>query len=264
MSTLLEVHDVKVHFGGVKAVDGISMDLAEGKLFGLVGPNGSGKSTLLAALSRMTDLTSGSLRLAGHSYERETAQWVSRRGLGRTFQTVRLLPSLSVLENVMVGADSRLYGQRIVSNWVMPWRTRQRERECRRAAVSAVERLELVELMDAPAGALPYGTQRRVEIARILAAAPKLVLFDEPTAGMSYEERDAIGKVMRQLQAEGITQVLVEHDMQMISDVCDHVFVMNFGVVIAEGDAETVVQDSAVQEAYLGRRGDGDAAAGSH
>ena len=224
MSTLLEVHDVRVHFGGVKAVDGVSMQLAEGGLFGLVGPNGSGKSTLLAALSRMTDLTAGSLRFAGHSYERETAQWVSRRGLGRTFQTVRLLPSLSVLENVMVGADARLYGPGIVSNWVTPWRTRQREKACRRAAMSAVERLELVDLMDS-------------------------------TAGMSYEERDAIGKVMRQLQAEGITQVLVEHDMQMISDVCDHVFVMNFGVVIAEGDAETVVQDSAVQEAYLGRRG---------
>jgi branched-chain amino acid transport system ATP-binding protein len=264
MSALLEVREVKVHFGGVKAVDGVSMHLAEGGLFGLVGPNGSGKSTLLAALSRMTDLTSGSLRFAGHSYERETAQWVSRRGLGRTFQTVRLLPSLSVLENVMVGADARLYGRGIVSNWVMPWRTRQREKACRRAAMSAVERLALVDLMDSTAGALSYGTQRRVEIARILAAAPKLVLFDEPTAGMSYEERDAIGKVMRQLQAEGITQILVEHDMQMISDVCDHVFVMNFGVVIAEGDAETVVQDSAVQEAYLGRRGDGDATAGSH
>jgi branched-chain amino acid transport system ATP-binding protein len=264
MSTLVEVHDVKVHFGGVKAVDGVCMYLAEGGLFGLVGPNGSGKSTLLAALSRMTDVTSGSLCFAGHSYERETAQWVSRMGLGRTFQTVRLLPSLSVLENVMVGADARLYGRGIVSNWVMPWRTRRRENACRRAAMSAVERLELADLMDATAGALSYGTQRRVEIARILAAAPKVVLFDEPTAGMSYEERDAIGKVMRQLQAEGITQVLVEHDMQMISDVCDHVFVMNFGVVIAEGDAETVVQDSAVQEAYLGRRGDGDAASGSH
>jgi branched-chain amino acid transport system ATP-binding protein len=115
-----------------------------------------------------------------------------------------------------------------------------------------------------PAGALSYGTQRRVEIARILAASPKLVLFDEPTAGMSYEERDAIGKVMQQLQAEGITQILVEHDMQMISDVCEHIFVMNFGVVIAEGDAQTVVQNPAVQEAYLGKRGEEDAAAGGH
>ena len=264
MTTLLEVRDVKVHFGGVRAVDGVSMDLAEGKLFGLVGPNGSGKSTLLAALSRMTDLSSGSLRFAGHGYERQSAQWVSRMGLGRTFQTVRLLPSLSVLENVMVGADARLYGQRIISNWVMPWRTGRCEKACRRAAMTAVERLELVELMDQPAGALSYGTQRRVEIARILAASPKLVMYDEPTAGMSYEERDAIGKIMQQLQAEGITQILVEHDMQMISDVCEHVFVMNFGVVIAEGDAQTVVRNRDVQEAYLGRRGDDDAAAGSH
>jgi branched-chain amino acid transport system ATP-binding protein len=253
MTTLLEARDVKVHFGGVKAVDGVGLNLTEGKLFGLVGPNGSGKSTLLAALSRLTDLTSGSMRFAGRSYEHETAQWVSRMGLGRTFQTVRLLPSLSVLENVMVGADSRLYGPRIVSNWVMPWRTRRREKECRRAAMTAVERLELAELRDQPAGALSYGTQRRVEIARVLAASPKLVLFDEPTAGMSHEERHAIGQVMRQLRAEGITQILVEHDMQLISDVCEHIFVMNSGVVIAEGDARTVVQDPAVQEAYLGR-----------
>jgi branched-chain amino acid transport system ATP-binding protein len=260
-TSLLKADDIKVHFGGVKAVDGVSLELAPGGLFGLVGPNGSGKSTLLGALSRMTELTSGRLSFCGHDYERDTPQQVSRRGLGRTFQTVRLLPALSVLENVMIGADARLYGQGITANWVMPWRTRQREHDCRSAATAAIERLQLTDLMSQPAGALPYGTQRRVEIARILAAEPKLVLFDEPTAGMNHQETDAIAQVMLQLRAEGITQILVEHDMQMISDVCEHVFVMNFGVVIAEGTAASVVRDPEVQEAYLGKRGTGHAAA---
>jgi len=258
---LLRVEDVKVHFGGVKAVDGVSLELAEGRLFGLVGPNGSGKSTLLGALSRMTALTNGRLWFAGHNYERDTPQQVSRRGLGRTFQTVRLLPALSVLENVMIGADSRLYGQRITPNWVMPWRTRRLEVACRQAAIEAIERLGIADLMNRPSGVLPYGTQRRVEIARILAAEPKLMLFDEPAAGMNHQERDAIAQVMRQLQAEGMTQILVEHDMQMISDVCEHVLVMNFGKVIAAGTAQSVVRDPEVQEAYLGKRGTGHAAA---
>jgi branched-chain amino acid transport system ATP-binding protein len=254
MTALLDITEIKVHFGGVRAVDGVSLKLEQG-VYGLVGPNGSGKSTLLAALSRMTNLTSGSLCYEGHNYERESPAHTARMGIGRTFQTVRLLPSLSVLENVMLGADARLFGQGVIASWVAPWRTRRCEKACRDAAEDAIGRLELNGLEGRPTGLLPYGTQRRVEIARALAAHPKLLLFDEPTAGMNREERDKIGQVMRQMHADGVTQVLVEHDMQMITDVCDHVFVMNFGKVIAEGTASTVVQNREVQEAYLGKRG---------
>jgi len=254
MTALLDVSEVKVHFGGVRAVDGVSLKLVEG-VYGLVGPNGSGKSTLLGALSRMTNLTSGSLCFEGHNYHGDSPAHTARMGIGRTFQTVRLLPALSVLENVMLGADARLYGQSVTASWVMPWRTRRWEKACRDAAEETIARLELNGLEQSPTGLLPYGTQRRVEIARALAAHPKLLLFDEPTAGMNREERDKIGQVMRQMHADGVTQVLVEHDMQMITDVCDHVFVMNFGKVIAEGTAATVVQNREVQEAYLGKRG---------
>jgi branched-chain amino acid transport system ATP-binding protein len=254
MTALLDVTDVKVHFGGVRAVDGVSLKLEAG-VYGLVGPNGSGKSTLLGALSRMTNLTSGELCFEGHHYQDRSVAHTARMGIGRTFQTVRLLPSLSVRENVMLGADARLYGQSVIASWIAPWRTRRCEQACREAADEAITRLDLNGLEDRPTGLLPYGTQRRVEIARALAAHPKLLLFDEPTAGMNREERDKIGQVMRQIHADGVTQVLVEHDMQMITDVCDHVFVMNFGKVIAEGTAETVVQNREVQEAYLGKRG---------
>jgi ABC-type branched-subunit amino acid transport system ATPase component len=127
--------------------------------------------------------------------------------------------------------------------------------------MEAIERLELTGLEKRTAGMLPYGTQRRVEIARALAAKPDLLLFDEPTAGMNREERDEVGEVMRSLRGQGLTQVLVEHDMQMITEVCDYVFVMNFGKVIAQGDPEAVVADPLVQEAYLGKRGSKNATA---
>ncbi len=261
MSALLEMTGLKVHFGGVKAVDGVDMDLKSGVLYGLVGPNGSGKSTLLGALSRMTNLTEGTLCFSGEEYQKYSASRTARLGIGRTFQAVRLLPELSVLENVMLGGDTRSYGCGILANWLVPWRNKNCERLCREGAMEAIDRLELTGMEKRTAGTLPYGSQRRVEIARMLNAKPTLLLFDEPTAGMNREERDEIGHVLRDLQAEGMTQILVEHDMPMITEVCDYVYVMNFGKVIAEGDPSVVVSNPEVQEAYLGKRGEARATA---
>lgn len=254
MSALLRCEDVKVHFGGVRAVDGVTVEVEPGRLYGLVGPNGSGKSTLLGALSRMTDITSGRLWFGQTEYQGVPASEVANLGISRTFQAVRLLEHRSVLENVMVGADARIFGRSVLANWLMPWRTGPSEKRCRAAAEAAIERLGLTGLEAEPVRPLPYGTQRRVEIARAVAADPQLLLLDEPTAGMNRQERDEIGEVMCELRDEGITQILVEHDMQMITDVCDHVFVVNFGRLIAEGPPEAVVQEPEVQEAYLGQR----------
>ena len=254
MNALLQVEDAHVHFGGVRAVDGISLELQCGTLYGLVGPNGSGKSTLLAAISGLTRLTRGSLRFEGRQYQRDPVAVIARRGLGRTFQTVRLLPSLTVLENVVLGADARIYGQSIARNWLLFPRNRGCERRAREAAQEVIERLGLGPVQRLYPTALSYGTQRRVEIARALASDPKLLLLDEPTAGMNHSEREDIAQLLRELRDGGLTQLLVEHDLQMITDNCAHIYVMNFGRLIAEGDPRTVVQEAVVQEAYLGKK----------
>jgi branched-chain amino acid transport system ATP-binding protein len=254
MTELLRVEDAKVYFGGVKAVDGVSLSIEEGCLYGLVGPNGSGKSTMLGGISRLTRLTSGRLVFAGHEYQQDSASATARMGLGRTFQTVRLLPTLTVLENVMLGVNWRAFGGSILKNWLEPWRTRRCERSAREAAERAIVRLELSGMESLYPTALPYGTQRRVEIARALASEPRLLLLDEPTAGMNREERDDIGRLLQDLSTQGLTQILVEHDVPMITRVCAHIFVMSFGKLIAEGEPRSVVQLPEVQEAYLGKK----------
>jgi branched-chain amino acid transport system ATP-binding protein len=254
MVALLQVSDARVHYGGIRAVDGISFDLDRGALYGLVGPNGSGKSTLLAAISGLARLTGGTLAFEGLEYQRDPVAVIARRGLGRTFQTVRLLPSLTVAENVMLGADARVCGQSITMNWLLPWRNRSCERKTRLIAHEVIERLGLEGAEHEYPATLSYGTQRRVEIARALAGDPKLLLLDEPTAGMSHQERQEIAQLIRELRDQGLTQLLVEHDLQMITDNCSHMFVMNFGRLIASGDPDSVVQLPEVQKAYLGEK----------
>lgn len=246
--------DLRVHYGGVHAVDGVSLKLLPGRLHGLVGPNGSGKSTLLAALSRMTELTDGALSLEGRRYEKLPAAEVARMGIRRTFQTVRLLQTMSVLENIMVGADSLFLDRGILQSWVAWRRTARHDRLCRETAMEAIELLGLSNHKEALCGTLPYGTQRRVEIARAVASKPTVLLLDEPTAGMGRAERDEMGGVFVALSAQGLTQLLVEHDVDLITDVSDHLYVMNMGRLIAEGTPSDVVRLPVVQDAYLGRR----------
>jgi branched-chain amino acid transport system ATP-binding protein len=247
---VLEVRDVKVHFGGVKAVDGITFDITPGKIFGILGPNGSGKSTLLAAFTRYVNLTAGSLRLAGDEYDTVPTAQVARRGVARTFQTVRLLPGLTVRENVELGAD-------LAGSGSMFGGLRRRSANGGPSAGdvdAAIERTGLSGLERAWPSELSYGSQRRVEIARAIATRPQLLLLDEPTAGMNHVERHEVSTLLRDLQREGLTQLLVEHDVQMMLDTCDWLFAMNFGKLIAEGPPEDVVREDSVREAYLGKR----------
>ncbi|GGO20613.1 ABC transporter ATP-binding protein [Microbispora rosea subsp. aerata] len=239
---VLEVRDLAVHFGGVKAVDGLSFSLTAGKIFGVLGPNGSGKSTMLAAVTRLVRLTRGELLFGGEPYHHEPPRAMAGLGIARTFQTVRLLEDRTVRENVLLATDDHLI----------------RGRAARRAVAErvdqAIERVGLTKVRRLRPTELSYGMQRRVEIARAIAMNPRLLLLDEPTAGMNRQEREDISALMRGLQAEGLTQLIIEHDVQMMVDTCDHLFAMTTGKLIAEGEPRAVVRHPAVQEAYLGSR----------
>jgi branched-chain amino acid transport system ATP-binding protein len=248
---VLEAHDVAVHFGGVKAVDGVTIRLTAGKIFGILGPNGSGKSTLLGAVTRLTNLTRGTLLFDGEEYQTAPPASMAGRGMARTFQTVRLLPDLTVRENVQLGADVDRQAGRGLASW-LPDRAALARRAARTA--EAIERTGLTDYVKLRPSELSYGVQRRVEIARAIAADPRLLLLDEPTAGMNHHERLEVSTLLKRLRSEGLTQVLVEHDVQMMVDTCDYLYAMNFGSLIAEGEPRDVVREPSVQEAYLGKR----------
>lgn len=236
---LLEVRDVAVHFGGVKAVDGISLELHPGRIYGVLGPNGSGKSTLLGAMTRLTPMTRGAFVFEGKDYTRRPARTVHHMGIARTFQTVRLLEDRSVRDNILLGADAL---------------EKDTRKEAERRLDEVMERVGVKDIERVRPDELSYGMQRRVEFARAIIAKPRLLLLDEPTAGMNTAEREEIGSLMRQLLDEGVTQFIVEHDVQMMVETCDHLFAMNFGKLIADGSPTDVVRHPAVQEAYLGKR----------
>jgi branched-chain amino acid transport system ATP-binding protein len=248
---MLELQDVKVWFGGVRAVDGVSMRLEAGRLYGIIGPNGSGKTTLINAISRLTRLTSGTIRFDGEDVSHAPAHHVSRMGMARTFQAIRLLPTLDVRENILLGTDELVRADGEGGSWRA--RARARARRAAQAADEAIERLGLQAVAREQPSNLPYGTQRRVEIARAVASGCRLLLLDEPIAGMSREERDEIAEVLRALRGEGLTQVLIEHDLRMVLRTCEHLYVLNLGTNLAEGEPAATVARPAVQEAYLGR-----------
>jgi branched-chain amino acid transport system ATP-binding protein len=255
----LAIQAVSVHYGGVCAVDQLSISMRPGLLYGLAGPNGSGKSTLLGAISRFVKISGGRILFEGRDCTTKSPTEMARTGLGRTFQTVRLMPALTVLENVMLGGDLRLRDMALRERLNIRARgfrpSRAHEHECRELARECLARVGLQDVASARPAELPYGVQRRVEIARALATRPHVLLLDEPTAGMSRAERQDVTRLLQSLRADGLTQVLVEHDVGMLLELTDHLYVMNTGRLIAEGQPETVVQLPVVQNAYLGVAG---------
>ena len=228
---LLEVQGVTRRFGGIVAVDDVSLDVREGEIVGLIGPNGAGKTTLFNLITRLYHPDAGEIGFEGRSLLRTPAHGVVRRGIARTFQTVELFSSMTVLEHVLLGRHARRG----------------------RSARELVEYVGLTGLAHRPARELPYGTQKRVELARALASGPRLLLLDEPAGGLNHEEVAALGGLIRRLRDDfEVTVLLVEHHMGLVMSVADRVHVLDFGRRIASGTPQEVQGDRAVIEAYLG------------
>lgn len=254
MTEILNVQNATVRFGGVVAMRELTVSIEAGSICGIIGPNGSGKTTLIGVLSRLVSLTSGQLFFEGEEYTRVPSHVPSKMGITRTFQAVRLLSHMTVRQNVMLGAGSAAVRRSAVGNWLNLPRSLADERVAAQLADESLARVGMEEYRNSYPFDLSYGMQRRVEIARALATRPKLLLLDEPIAGMSQAERRDIGQLLLDLQRQGLTQILVEHDLAMIHRVCDTAYALNFGQVIGFGPPREVAAASAVREAYLGHK----------
>lgn len=247
--TLLSMCKVEKAFLGVKALDGVSLDVPEGVVFGLIGPNGAGKTTLVNVISGYLRPDKGTITFRGRDIVGLKPHRLAAIGLARTYQNLRLFEHSTVLENVLIGRH-----QRYSAN---PWEAlirRRFDRSQRSSAVDLLERVGMEQHRDVDVGELPYGLRRRVEIARALATEPSLLLMDEPAAGMTRAEGDEIGRLMTAIRDQGVTVFLVEHNVRLVTEVCDEVAVLDWGRRIAQGQPEAVWADPEVRTAYLGNR----------
>lgn len=249
---LLAVRDVSLHFGGIVALGGVTLDIEPGRIVGLIGPNGAGKTTLFNCLSRLYTPGSGDIRFAGQSILGLPAHCMAGIGIGRTFQNLALFRTLSVLDNVRIGCHTRGRGDYLSDALRLPW-SRRSDTAVTERAEEIIEYLGLDEVASRPVGDLPFGTQKRVELARALATQPKLLLLDEPACGLNHEEVSALGETIRRIRDErGLTVLLVEHHMGLVMSISDKVIALNFGRHIAEGTPSEIQAHPEVIAAYLG------------
>lgn len=250
---ILQVEKLRKAFGGLVAVNDIDLEVEQGTIHAIIGPNGAGKTTFFNALTHLVPADSGRVVFEGEEIQGLPTHRIADIGIARTFQNIRLFPYLSVLENVKVGSHTRERHNVFDAMLRLP-RFRREEAQVEEAALELLREVGLYEKRDLYARNLPYGEQRKLEIARALAAQPRLLLLDEPAAGMNASETAALDEFIRFLKTEGYTVLLIEHDMKLIMSIADRISVIDHGVKIAEGSASEVQTNERVIEAYLGRQ----------
>lgn len=249
---MLQLEQVSKNFGGLPALSDVSCVVPQGQLTALIGPNGAGKSTLINCITGVLKPSSGEIHFLNNQITALPSYRITRLGIARTFQNLKLFPRLSVLDNVLTGLTCE-GGSSMLMAMLRPPYLRHRERQLKLRAMEALDRFGLSDKADWPAGVLAYGDKKRVELARATVGRPQLILLDEPVAGLNAEETTAVAKQLRRLRRAGHTMLLVEHDMDLVMDIADRVVVLDSGKCIASGSPDEIRRNPLVLEAYLGR-----------
>jgi len=255
MTTMLQLENVSRHFGGLKVLQDVNLDIPQGGIFGLIGPNGAGKTTVFNLITGLLPPTGGTIRFQGEALAGRKPHQITQAGIARTFQNIRLFKEMSLLDNVIVGMHRHLrYGPAGLLLSLGGYRAE--ERRARDRARELLSWVRLDHKADDTADNLSYGEQRKLELARALATEPKLLLLDEPVAGMNASEKTELMREIENIKARGYTIFMIEHDMRFVMGLCEEIAVLNFGRIIARGGPEQIRNDPQVIEAYLGREDD--------